>query len=412
MIPVKPFATYKWRWLSVQPSEGLLNTPVFLGVLRALSDNEGNTFTSKALQDSLRIVEHDTKSTVRLARDQERNLFRNSGQYWRGTGLLARTPGTISLTDLGRRVASGKVTPSEFAALVVQQTALPNPMTFTVLEQAKWRAAQLQISPLKLILEVVEQLGREHGGSAAAHINNFELVRILIPLAGSKTPVAAIAAHISLYRQGILDVSRWPDCAPEANDLRMANEFLLFLNNFDLLKSDATEATRDGKRYYLSEIFDVKNSFASTYTSIFDGEENSELAVDAIRHSLLPSIIERNRTITSSISRTGQSKFRSKIMNAYQGCCLITGEEIPSILEAAHIVPVTNNGSDDTDNGICMRIDIHRLYDTGNIRIRPDGSVVQSEALLKSKNYQNLPSTVTIPRFIKPANIAWRDRYL
>lgn len=411
MTPVKPFDTYKWRWLSVQPSESLLQAPIFLGVLRALSHHEGDAFSSTSLRNELATVEIATQSPVTLARDSNRNLFRNSGQYWRGTGLVTPESGIIHLTSLGRRVAEGRVTQGEFAALMVQQTVLPNPATYVPAELAKWGGAGLQIRPLKLILEIVEELGRKVG-LAGASLNNEELIRIVIPLAGSKASVSAMAQHVIRYRRGQLNVRDWPDCAPEANDKRLAREFLLFLANFGLLRLDASHGTRDEQRFYLDELFDVDAATGSIEASIFADEASAERAVEQLRHSPLPSIIERQRTITRVLARTGQSKFRSLIMKAYEGRCFLSGEVIAEVLEAAHIVPVTNHGADHEDNGFCMRVDIHRLYDSGNLRIRPDGSVMLSAAVAGSSNYKKLPQTVILPAFVNPANVTWRDNYL
>lgn len=412
MTPVKPFNSYKWRWLSVQPSESLLQAPIFLGVLRALSRHEGDSFSSIGLRADLANVQTATKSPVTLARDPIRNLFRNSGQYWRGTGLIAPGSGIIHLTDLGRGVAEGRVTQGEFAALMVQQTTLPNPATYSPDEVAKWQTAGLQIKPLKLILEIIEEIGRKHGGAAAASLSNNELIEVIIPLAGIKASVSVIAQHVVRYRHGQLNVSGWPDCAPEANDKRLAREFLLFLANFGLLRHEPEAVGRDEQRFYMDELFDVDAATESTGTSIFADEANAEEAVENVRHSSLPSIIERQRTITRVLARTGQSKFRSRIMKAYQNRCFLTGETISEILEAAHIVPVTNNGADHEDNGFCMRVDVHRLYDSGNLRIRPDGSLMLSDAVASSPNYQGLPAAVTFPPFVNPANVVWRDSYL
>lgn len=411
MTPIKPFDTYKWRWLSVQPSESLLQAPIFLGVLRALSHHEGNAFSSEDLRNELATVQAATQSPVTLARDTNRNLFRNSGQYWRGTGLITPESGVIRLTNLGRRLASGRVTQGEFAALMVQQTVLPNPATYSGGEIAKWQTAGLQIRPLKLILEVMDKLGRQVG-LAAASLNNDELIRVVIPLAGIRASVTNIASNVFAYRQGRLDVSGWPDCAPEANDKRLAREFLLFLANFGLLRLDESRGMRDEQRFHLDELFDVDAATAPIDASIFAGEASAEQAVEEVRHSPLPSIIERQRTLTRVLARTGQSRFRSKIMKAYEGRCFLTGEQIAEVLEAAHIVPVTNNGADDENNGFCMRVDIHRLYDSGNLRIRPNGSLMLSDAVAGSPNYTGLPQSVIFPAFVNPANVAWRDSYL
>jgi predicted restriction endonuclease len=126
----------------------------------------------------------------------------------------------------------------------------------------------------------------------------------------------------------------------------------------------------------------------------------------------LPSLIERQRTTTTVLSRQGQPKFRKQILRISQGQCLITGERIGEVLEAAHIIPVTSGGADETDNGICLRVDIHRLFDSGNIRLRPSGELQFSDAIKTSQNYGILPQSIVIPSFIKMANVEWRYKYL
>ena len=406
MIPVKPFDTYKWRWLSVAPTESLLQAPVFLGVLRVLAKHEGERPSEAAIAADLQIVQDETRTTVDLVRTPERNLIRNSGQYWKGTGLLLPNR-EIRLTSLGRKVADGKITQGEFAAIMVQQTVLPNPSTYDEAEIAKWRAADLEIRPLALILKVIEGLAKSRSGP---YLKPSELIRIVIPLAGQKSSPGEIASYVTQYRQGELDVSGWPNCAPESNDERLAREFLLFLSNFGVLKLE--ERDRLGSRYVLDEAFNPSALDSASPLSIFADERQSEAAVASIIHSELPSIIERQKTLATVVRRTGQSKFRNDVLRSYQGKCFLTGEEMPEVLEAAHIVPVEYSGQDHSNNGICLRVDIHRLFDSFNIRIRPDGTIILSEAVTASRSYGGLPARVPIPPFVNPANIKWRDAYL
>lgn len=408
MIPQKPFDTYKWRWLSVAPTESLLDPPVFLGVLRVFARHEGRPPAAPDIAEDLRIVQNETQTPVNLVRTPERNLIRNSGQYWKGTGLLTPERGIIRLTPFGHRVAEGRITQGEFAAIMVQQTVLPNRSTYSQDEIFKWEAINLEIRPLKLILEVIEAMGRQHG-STEAYITNNELIRIVIPLAGNKIPARHIVQSVYAYRNKQLDISLWPNCAPEANDARLAREFLLFLANFGLLRQ-ATEGAQDDQHFVMEELFDVDSATSLIQGSIFD-TQSAEQTVDEIRHSPLPSIIERQRTLTKVLTRRGQSQFRTKIMKAYQNQCLLTEERIPEILEAAHIIPVNHGGSDDDNNGFCLRVDIHRLFDSGNIRIKPTGDIFLSDAASASVNYSLLPKKIVIPNFVNPANIAWRENY-
>jgi hypothetical protein len=93
--PKKPFENYKWRWATLTPTEGLNLPPVYLGVLRVLYNHEGRSASSPSVRRDLRSVERDLRgiisSRVSLARKKtDRNLFRNSQQYWKALGLLQR----------------------------------------------------------------------------------------------------------------------------------------------------------------------------------------------------------------------------------------------------------------------------------------------------------------------------------
>lgn len=172
--PIKPFPTYKWRWLSVQPSEGHLDAPVFLGVLRALWKNEGTT-------------------------------------------------------------------------------------------------------------------------------------KIVIPLAGVRTNVDDIAMAIHDTRVGTLNVTSWPDCAPGANDSRLAREFLLFLRNFEICRVDGSAESNEEK-YCLDQL--LSREIASENGNTF--LENPAIVDQALlesRLSEIPAIIERKRVIASVVQRSGQAIF-------------------------------------------------------------------------------------------------------
>ena len=412
MTPVKPFESYKWRWLSVEPSESVLKPPIFLGVLRVLSRHETEAFSTAQLRNDLIQVEKDTEhdlGDLRLARGLSRNIFRNSKQYWTGTGVLQPTRGVIELTDLGKSVAHGRITQGDFASLMVQQTVLPNPRTYGAAESANWKAAGLEIRPLILILDVINEIGLRLGGLSEAFITPFELIKVLIPLAGAKVTAPQIADSVFSFRKGKLNIAGWPDCAPDANDKRLAREFLLFLANFGICHK-VSIGTNMEEKYFLEELFGVA-SLGNPAGSIFATAASAQLAVAAAQHSPLPSIIERTRTTVTVLSRPGQPKFRDGVLKASNKRCHLTGESILETLEAAHIVPVEHGGSDQDNNGLCLRVDIHRLFDAGHLRLKPDGAVELSDAMKLSKNYSPLPQYVPLPKSVNPANILWRYNY-
>lgn len=410
MIPRKPFSSFKWRWLSVLPTESLLEPPVFLGVLRVFANFEGTSPSDSKLHEALAVVQDETKTPVDLVRTPERNLVRNSGQYWKGTGLLKSSRGEIELTDLGRSVASGAVTQSEFASIMIQQTILPNPNTYSNEEINKWKDVGLEIKPLMLILQITDKLGMDYG-KEQAYITPQELMEITIPLSGAFADIITHVDNLYQYRMGRLDTVGWPDCTPAANDKRLAREFLLFLANYSLCTISEDGDSVYEHKFFLSELFDEEAIRSYTTVSIFDTSANVEEIVTSVRDSGLPSIIERQRTTASIISRPNQARFREQILTAYDKQCLLSGERIQETLEAAHIIPVQHGGTDETDNGICLRVDIHRLYDSGNIVIFPSGNLRLTDATARSNNYRLLPRHITIPSFINPSNLDWRVKY-
>jgi hypothetical protein len=77
----------------------------------------------------------------------------------------------------------------------------------------------------------------------------------------------------------------------------------------------------------------------------------------------------QEREEISRLYRSGASEFRASILEAYNFTCAISGSVTSEALEAAHIVPYFGPESDIIQNGISLRVDIHRLFDLGLIGI-------------------------------------------
>ncbi|MGH8275000.1 MAG: HNH endonuclease [Gammaproteobacteria bacterium] len=96
----------------------------------------------------------------------------------------------------------------------------------------------------------------------------------------------------------------------------------------------------------------------------------------------------------SVLPRLGQSSFRVLITEAYKRRCAITGETTLVALEAAHIVPYSQEGTHDVRNGLLLRADFHRLFDVGLVGVTPDLRVKISprirEAYFNGKAYYRL----------------------
>lgn len=397
VAPLKPFATYKWRWASYLPTEGLDEPPVFLGVLRVFAANEGKAPGDPSVDAGLTAVAAATGTRVKLVwAEPDRNLIRRNGQYWSAFGLLAaHHSGTIELTDLGRRVAAGAVTPPEFAAATIRSHTLPNP---AIDNPVPWGA--LKVRPLALLLEVMA--GLSGTGTAEGYLTKTELVKIVIPLAGASRPVADHVEAVASYRKGTQSLAGWPNCIPGANDRRFAAEFLRFLAEYGYaVKDEGNPEPRYVLRLTPTEVTGLLAGTALNLTT----------SVAEIQASGVADLVERVKRLLEVTARPGQAGFRKNVLAAYGSKCFLTGTSFPQVLQAAHIRPVSSQGSDLEQNGVCLRTDIHDLFDAGHIRIDAAGNVVLSEALASSGAY-TLPTAVTWPAFVHADNVDFRWKYL
>ena len=398
--PTKPFPGYKWRWASVAPTESLNDPPVFLGVLRALCKHEGKAPSSPGLLKDLEVIQRETRTRVDLVRTPDRNLMRNSGQYWKAPGLIADTQ-PIKLTDFGRAVCDGKITSSEFAATVVSTLTLPNPSVQDDIGQ--WKDSGLQIQPLRLVLDILA--GLKAVAQTEAYLTLEELTRIIIPLAGSKAKINEHVGAVLAVRQNILDISSWPNCTPASNDHRIAKEFLLFLAHYEYCGVEKGPP----EKFVLA---DVGLPEVRMLQRVSKDAKTIEDAVRLIRETPIPDLIDRRRVLRESAERPYQQAFRRNVLLAANGECLLTGVRLHIALEAAHIIPVEHKGSDKTGNGVCLRKDVHKLFDNKHIRIRPDGGVFLSDVAASEATYKALPKKIAIPTYIGKPNLEWRWRYL
>ena len=404
-VPKKPFEGFKWKWACLQCTEGLNDPVVLLGVLFRMRKQERSgvavKYNSQAFTDELVSLSNDIKGRgigVDLARRTgERNLIRNSGQYWRALGLIPKEAhgGVIELTDFGRKVADRQISQTEFAAVTIKTLTLPNPAVQSDEECRLWREHGLQLKPLLLLLRILRELDKEAG---PGYLTRDELLSIIIPLSGTVgVEVADYVAFINAYRDGRLDLSQWPNCCPSANDHRIAREFLLFLSNYGYLnRVDMHE-----ERFVYNRLLD--DEIAEIVRMADDGGLAS--LVDRLKGSNVASEIERKR-VQAGNRRPNQARFRRAVLGE-RPRCVITNVTLPEVLEAAHIVPFKYHGEDTVANGLCMRLDIHQLFDSGHLRIAVDGGVFLTDRA--RMDYGALiPPAIRLPDCVKPDFVRWR----
>ena len=122
-----------------------------------------------------------------------------------------------------------------------------------------------------------------------------------------------------------------------------------------------------GKTYDTSELLDKKLWDKIEYTltkyKLFEREESNKS-----QFILEEPVAQYSKKYLTKV-RLGQGAFRVQLTEAYKRRCAISGEKTLPALEAAHIKPYSESGPHHLSNGILMRADIHKLFDSGYITI-------------------------------------------
>jgi hypothetical protein len=106
--------------------------------------------------------------------------------------------------------------------------------------------------------------------------------------------------------------------------------------------------------------------------------------------SLPQSSIELERVLREVRRRLGQSDFRKDLIVAYDARCAVSACDAIEALEAAHIAPYSDKGSNQPCNGLLLRADIHTLFDQDLIGIDPQTMTITLGSALAGTSYSNL----------------------
>ena len=100
------------------------------------------------------------------------------------------------------------------------------------------------------------------------------------------------------------------------------------------------------------------------------------------------SAVERRYALRSVQQRLHQASFREAVIAAYQGRCAVSGMPEPKLLDAAHIIPDSDElfGHADVRNGIPLSKIHHAAFDAHLIGIDPDYRLHVADRLLDKED--------------------------
>lgn len=107
-----------------------------------------------------------------------------------------------------------------------------------------------------------------------------------------------------------------------------------------------------------------------------------------------PDITEKTTTV---LVRTKQSFFRGVVLNRYEGQCAITGLKLTDLIEAAHIVPWSEDSSIrlEPSNGLALNPLMHLAYDKHYIGIDGVGHIHVSDRFLERAGTDTMRNFLT-----------------
>lgn len=273
---------------------------------------------------------------------------------------------------------------------------------------------------------IASGLGLEIGFSVAIHEDDYYKKnvklrnRTIVPILYRKLPEFD-SEFVTRLDQRLLSGGNWQFGRKTRAGLH--GDYGSVSELFEFLKSPESSSKGGGSIYRMltpTEIdageFDLNALFSETVSlftplmrSLVPGSnESSHLeAVSAVDHAaenipeFEPDNIEdgRKKVWASIAIRQGQATFRTKLLEAYESRCAITGTAVPAVLQAAHIVPYNGAATNSVQNGLLLRADIHNLFDLGLIQINPDDFSVSVSPLLTDVEYQQLQGkSVALPK--------------
>jgi putative restriction endonuclease len=95
----------------------------------------------------------------------------------------------------------------------------------------------------------------------------------------------------------------------------------------------------------------------------------------------------RKRIEAQIVVRQGGKVFRKEALKNFKGRCAISGWDVEAVLEAAHIVPHRGPHTDQADNALLLRADLHTLFDRELLNIDPETRRIQLAPALEKGPY-------------------------
>jgi hypothetical protein len=267
LAPIIKYPEYRWYWASSQPVLEFNRLDIICGVTKIIGEIGGKAVYNEDFKSKLTDLENrlnlTPKQLSKSATDNSKNVIASAREYWQGTGLINTDN---SLTVLGTLVSNEEISEEQLSIEFIQNIKLPNtnlPNRYTPEVVLKWEEFDLQITPLKLIIDILIELFYRFDNGTESYLSVDELVNIVIPIsADTPNDINKYCNAIIDNRNEVLDISTWPKYSSGGNeDKRLPKEFLVALNYWGFLEQVEIKGKED-VRYYLTN--KARNLFSNS----------------------------------------------------------------------------------------------------------------------------------------------------
>ncbi|MEY2195336.1 AlwI family type II restriction endonuclease [Neobacillus sp. BF23-41] len=292
-----PFTEYKWLWATWTVREIFKSIDVFPKSVKIMYKYNDlpyglGTTTGKNFHDDLLALNltDESGSRISFVDASNRSFLRGYQPYWTNTGILSPpslNSNKIVVTPLGKALATGKVSFSEYIKIIASRFQFPNLITQYNGYQS-WLSHGVVFKPFVYTLKVLVELYKQ-GGFANSYISEQEMALILVPLVPIMTPVQ-VANEIIAWREGdpSFNLSNlYTDFATTANAYRNIKEFLQLLSiggflvntnmhvkSFSIGTGTTTSTSSKSNCYFLNTFTDGKWGQSTSSTDMLPSIES------------------------------------------------------------------------------------------------------------------------------------------
>ncbi len=135
-----------------------------------------------------------------------------------------------------------------------------------------------------------------------------------------------------------------------------------------------THALRDVHRGWVVDCDDESSLFLISFAESPPRSQSSDGLATATIGEEEPFVAfdVTQRRLREAKDRPGQQRFKFAVFKRYGPKCGVCSVSVVNLLQAAHIIPKEDQGSDDPRNGLVLCANHHLAYDAGQFAIEPD----------------------------------------